>query len=278
MITIKDLSFSYGKVKIFDGFNLHIPRGQSCLITGINGVGKSTLLRLMAGVLEPDAGDIVFDPQMGDVPKRKIGFISDKLSIYESLTVKQGIDLHQSVYGVSRFDDSMVKHTKIRPEQKIKELSIGQRTILHLSLILSAEPEVLLIDEIIHSMDAYLRKFFLEQLIHLLSQRSVTVIMVNVNFHDIEHMVDRVILLKDAKIAVDEAIEDLKEKVKKVVHLENPEALPILSQSGGDYFIYPFEEAFMEKIDGEVTDLDLTEIITAFIGGEYDEPPIRGNV
>lgn len=273
MITVKNLSFRYEKVKIFAGFNLHIPGGQSCLVTGINGVGKSTLLRLIAGVLEPDEGGIIFSPKMGDVPKGKIGFISDKLSIYESLSVARGIELHQSVYGGSTFDDSLIKHTKIRRDQKIKELSIGQRTILHLSLVLSAEPELLLIDEIIHSMDAYLRKFFLEQLIELLSRRRVTLVMVNVNFHDIEHMVDRVILLKDGEIAVDEAIDDLKEKVKKVVCQGPPENFPILSQSGHpdrpDYFIYPFKEEHRQQIDGEVEDLNLTEIVTAFIGGEY---------
>lgn len=273
MITIKNLSFSYGKVKIYDDFNLHVPEGQSCLITGINGVGKSTLLRLMAGVLEPDEGEITFNPKMGSTPKQKIGFISDKLSMYESLTVAQGIELHQSVYKVSNFDDSLIGHTKIKPGQRIKELSVGQRTILHLSLVLSTEPEVLLIDEIIHSMDAYLRKFFIEQLIALLSQRSVTVIMVNVNFHDIEHMVDRVILLKDGKIAVDEKIDSLKEKVKKVVTNVPPEHLPIISQMGHpdrpDYFIYPFKEEFRSQIGGDVKDLNLTEIVTAFIGGEY---------
>ncbi|MCP4218293.1 MAG: ABC transporter ATP-binding protein, partial [bacterium] len=162
MITIKDLDFSYGKTPIYKGFNLHIPEGQSCLITGINGVGKSTLLRLMAGVLEPAAGRISYHSKMGAVPKRKIGFISDKLSIYESLTVTEAIDLHLSVYQIDTFDNSMMNFTKIKPDQKIKELSIGQRTILHLSMVLSSEPEVLLIDEIIHSIDAYLRKFFLD--------------------------------------------------------------------------------------------------------------------
>ena len=165
MITIKDLSFSYGKMKVYEGFNLTIPEGQACLVTGINGVGKSTLLRLLAGVLTPDKGEIIFDGKLGANPKKKIGFISDNLSIYESMTVSRVIELHCSVYGVLDFDDSLVKHTKIKYRQKVKELSIGQRTILLLSLILSIQPEVLLIDEIIHSIDAYLRKVFLEQLI-----------------------------------------------------------------------------------------------------------------
>jgi ABC-2 type transport system ATP-binding protein len=273
MINIKNLFFSYEKLKIFEDFNLSVPEGQSCLVTGINGVGKSTLLRLIAGVLQPDAGEIVFDSTIGGNPKQKIGFISDKLSMYESLTVTQGIDLHKSVYRVTEFDDSLIKHTKIKYNQKIKELSIGQRTILHLSLILSAKPEILLIDEIIHSIDAYLRKVFLEQLIRLLSEHKLTIIMVNLNFHDIEHMVDRVILLKDGTIAVDEDIEALKEKVKKVIAAELPREIPVITRSGragsSEFYVYPFAESYRKQIDGEVSDLNLTEIVTAFIEGEY---------
>lgn len=273
MIAIKNLTFGYERARIYHGFNLHIPAGQACLITGINGVGKSTLLRLMAGVLRPDKGEVVFHPSLGDNPRRKIGFISDGLSLYESLTVAQGIDLHRSVFKCREFDDSLMRHIKIKPGSRIKTLSIGQRTILHLSLILSAEPEILLIDEIIHSIDAYLRKYFLEQLIRLLSERRLTVVMVNVNFHDIEHMLDRVILLKGGRIAVDEGIESLKAKVKRIASISPPEGLPILSQGGyperPDYYVYPFREEYRSRIEGEFEDMNLTEIVSAFIGREY---------
>jgi ABC-2 type transport system ATP-binding protein len=273
MIDIKNLSFSYGKIKVFKNFNLHVPEGQVCLITGINGVGKTTLLRLIAGVLKPAGGEIVYDEKMGDDPRRKIGFISDILSLYESLTVAQAIDFHKSVYGLSQFDDSLIRHTKIAPGQKIKELSSGQKTIFLLSLILSIEPEVLLIDEIIHSIDAYLRRIFLEQLIKLQSERSLTIIMVNLNFHDIEHIVERVILLKSGQIAVDEKIDTLKAKVKKVVSAAPPKSLNILSQidysDHSEFFVYPYNEEYEEQIEGEVVDIDLTEIVSAFIGGEY---------
>jgi ABC-2 type transport system ATP-binding protein len=273
MITIQDISFSYDKTKVYDGFSLHIAEGQSCLITGINGVGKSTLLRLMAGVLRPDRGTISYNPRLGAVPKKKIGFISDRLSLYESLTVARGIELHQSAFGLDSFDDGLLRHLKIDVHQSIKSLSIGQRTIFHLSLVLSARPEILLIDEIIHSIDAYLRKFFLDQLIRLLSERRMTIVTVNVNFHDIEHMIDRVILLKGGRIAVDEGIDDLKDKVKRVVSSRPPEGMPILSMGGSgdrpDYFVYPFREEFRGRIDGEIIDMNLTDIVAAFIGGEY---------
>jgi ABC-2 type transport system ATP-binding protein len=273
MISIKNLSFSYGKLKVFENFSLDVSEGEVCLITGINGVGKSTLLRLMAKVLRPAAGEIIFDEKMGQDPRQKIGFISDILSLYDSLTVAQSIEFHKSVYNLSRFDDSLIRHTKIGLGQKIKELSPGQKTIFHLSLILSTEPEILLIDEIIHSIDAYLRRIFLEQLIQLQSERQLTIIMVNLNFHDIEHMVERVILLKAGKISVDEKIEALKAKVKKVISETPPQSVPVLSQidfsDHSEFFVYPYEDKLKDKIEGEVVDMDLTEIVSAFIGGEY---------
>lgn len=273
MLEIRDLSFSYGKTRVFENLNLQIPDSQVCLITGINGVGKSTLLRLIAGVLRPAQGEIVFGEKIGDEPRRKIGFISDVLSLYESLTVDKVIDLHRSVYKLSLFDNSLIKHTKIEYDQRIRELSSGQRTILHLSLILSTEPEILLIDEIIHSIDAYLRKIFLEQLVQLLTSRHITVVMVNLNFHDIEHLVERVILLKAGEVAVDDDIEALKAKVKKVISANPPENMNILSQidysNHSEFFVYPFDEKSRGSIEGEVVDLNLTEIVTAFIGGEY---------
>lgn len=273
MIKIKGLHFNYGKATIFTDFNLEIEEGKVTLITGINGVGKSTLLRLMAGVLRPAKGEIVYHKTMGEDPRRYIGFISDSASLYESMKVSRAINFHKSVYKLTEFDDSLLKRTKIRHHQKIKELSVGQRVIFHLSMILSCHPKVLLIDEIIHSIDVYLRGVFLKELIRLMTEKNVTVVFVNLNFRDIENIVDRVILLKDGEIAVDEEIESLKSKVKKVVTETRPEGLPVLFRTEysdfAEYYIYPFKEEYMNRVDGETVDLDLTAIVNAFIGGEY---------
>ncbi len=274
MIKIKNLNFKYNKVEIFKDFNLNISEGESCLITGINGVGKSTLLRLMAGVLLPDSGDIEYSEKLGNRPKQKIGFISDKLSMYESLSVKDVIKLHKSIYKIDEFYYKLLKHTKIDFSQKVKELSIGQKTILFLSMVLSAKPDVLLIDEVIHSLDAYLRKLFLDQIIELLTERKITLIMVNVNFHDIENIVDRIILLKNGEIIVDEGIDKLKDKVKKINGDNIDTKLPIISKMGNfdypDIYIYPYKKEYEKNIIGDIENLNLTEIVTAFIGGEYD--------
>ncbi|MDQ1355400.1 MAG: ATP-binding cassette protein [Acidobacteriota bacterium] len=273
MLEIKNLSFNFGKAKIFKDFNLEIAEKEVTLITGINGVGKSTLLRLIAGVLKPASGKIVFNEKMGKDPRRYIGFISDAPSLYESMTVAQAIDFHRSVYKVDRFDDSLLKRTKVTYDQKVKELSMGQRVIFHLSLLLSGAPKLLLIDEVIHSIDVYLRGIFLKELITLLSEKDVTVIFVNLNFNDIENIVDRVILLKDGEVAVDEKIDALKSKIRKITATNLPEGIPVLFKieytDHSEYFIYPFMEEYRERVNGEVLDLDLTGIVNAFIGNEY---------
>lgn len=275
MIEIKNLGFSYGKTKIFDGFNLTVNEGQVTLITGINGVGKSTLLRLIAGVLKPSAGHIRFHQKMGPDPRRFIGFISDTLSLYESMTVEQAIAFHSSVYHIEHFEDTLLKRTRIDSTRRIKELSVGQRAIFHLSLILSSGAKLLLIDEILHSIDVYLRGVFLKELIKLMTERDVTVVFVNLNFRDIENMVDRVILLKDGEIAVDEEIDSLKATVKKVTAEQAPYSLPVLFKvdysDHSEFYIYPFDDTYRGQIDGDVTDLDLTSIVNAFIGNEYVE-------
>ena len=61
MISVKELTFYYGKKEIFSNYNLFIPNGEVCLITGVNGVGKTTLLRLIAGVLRAKSGEVKFD-------------------------------------------------------------------------------------------------------------------------------------------------------------------------------------------------------------------------
>lgn len=275
MISIKNMSFSYRKQPVFDDFNFEIAAGETVLITGINGTGKTTLLRLMAGVLFPQKGTVAYSPKLGDNPRAKIGFISDRMNLYTNMTLASAIDFHSSVYNIPRgdFDMGLIEKTKLKLDKRIRELSAGQRLIFHLSLLLSAKPEILLIDEVIHSIDAYLRELFLDRLLEAIEERSITLVLVNLNYHDIEKIPQRVVLLKDGRVEVDEPIESLKNKVKKVTTDEDIAGLPVLYtrrySDTDEYYIYPFEEGFREKIKGTVTDLDLTDIVKAFIGGEY---------
>lgn len=281
MIEIKNMSFGYGKNPIFKSFDLKIGNGETVLITGINGTGKTTLLRLMAGALLPKEGSVQYARELGQRPKAKIGFISDQMNLYNEMSLEEAAAFHGSLYGFTEFDGSLVDKLKIHRSKKLRDLSMGQRVLVHLSLILSARPEVILIDEVIHSIDAYLRQLFLQTLMELMAQRHVTIVMVHLNFHDIEKIPQRVILLKNGAIHVDEPIDDLKQKVKKVMTPEELTGTDIPVLLSGryldqyEYYIYPFEEShhrekLLRAVPGTgIQDLNLNDIISAFIGGEY---------
>ena len=269
------MSFNYGKQSIFRDFDFEIREGETTLITGINGTGKTTLLRLMAGVLFPFKGSITYSPKLGNIPRSKIGFISDRMNLYSTMTLSAAIDFHSSVYNIpaADFDKRLLEKMKLNPGKRISELSVGERMIFHLSLLLSTKPEILLIDEIIHSIDAYLREFFLNRLLEEIEERNITLVLVNLNYHDIEGIIQRVVLLKNGSIAVDESVDSLKGKVKKIVSTKAVEGIPILYKREFtdtiEYYAYPFEDRFRKSIKGDIIDLNLNDIIKAFIGGEY---------
>lgn len=271
IIKVKDFSVRLGKKKILDELNIDFKKGESVVIAGRNGSGKSTFLRCLANVILPDRGQIVFS---NGVTKEKIGFISDRLSLFEGCTVRQAIDFHSSVFAIEDFDYTLVDELKLDRNQKIKSLSMGQRTLFQLSLLLSQKPEILLVDEIIHSIDPYLREKFLENVIDLMGDSQTTVIMINHTFSEIEKIPERVLVMEKGRFILDERTEKLSRKIKKIesdskVSEEIPCVLKKETEFHKEYFVYPFNEELKTKFPFEYKNLNLNDIIKAFVGGQY---------
>ena len=271
IIKVKNFSVRMGKKKILDNLNVDFKKGESVVIAGRNGSGKSTFLRCLAYVILPDQGQIDF---CNGITKEKIGFISDQLSLFEGYTVQQGIDFHSSVFAIKDFDYTLVDELKLDKNQKIKSLSMGQRTLFQLSLLLSQKPEILLVDEIIHSIDPYLREKFLEAVIDLMGDGQTTVIMVNHTFSEIEKIPERVLVMEKGQFILDERTENLGGKIKKIesdskVSGEIPCILKKETEFHKEYFIYPFDEELKKKFPYEYKNLNLNDMIKAFVGGQY---------
>ncbi len=273
MIRIRNLCFSWNGKPVIDDLNLSIRPGETVLVSGINGTGKTTLLRLLAGVLKPGKGIITFSPDLGEDPRRKIGFISDKMSLYESMRLREAIRFHCAAFGIKEFDDSLIRQIRLAEKSRIRDLSVGQRTIFHLSLILAQKPDVLLVDEVLHAIDPFLRDLFLGRLLENMAERQITLVTINLNYHDIEKLVQRVILMKNGRISIDEPIESLKEKTKRILSSERLESTPVLFSrqfgDGWESYVYPFSPEMAEKLGGRVEGLNLNDIAKAFMGGEY---------
>lgn len=273
IVDVRGLSLAFARKKVLDGLSVAFARGEWAVIAGRNGVGKSTLLRCLAGVLLPDAGSIVRDEDARPV---KTGFISDRLSLFEDWSVERAIAFHCRVFAVTGFDDHLLQRLNVGQKDKIKSLSAGERAILHLSLVLSQKPALLLVDEVMHMLDPYIRDLFIEALIEIMAAGQATVLTVNHAFGEIERLPERVLVMERGGFAVDETTEALRQKMKKVVNRGPlPAGLPcIFSKSEGtykEYYIYPFREELRAAHAVDFQDIALPEIIKAFIGGGYEQ-------
>jgi len=271
IVEVENLSLRIGKKKILDKIQLQLQKGEAVMIAGRNGSGKTTFLKCLANVVFPDEGAITYSEK---VSKEKIGFISDQVSLLENYSLKQGIDFHKDVYRIKDFDDTLIRELKLDMNQKIKNLSAGERILFHLSLILAQKPELLLVDEIIHAIDPYIREQFLEAVIDLLEGDKATLVMINHTFSEIEKIPERVLIMEKGRFIVDEKSEALGERLKKVIsETEISEEAPCIFKRElshfREYYIYPYSEELKEKFPYDYKDVNLNEIIKAFIGGQY---------
>ena len=271
ILEVQNLKVNIGKKTVLNDVNIAFEKGESVVVAGKNGSGKTTFLKCLANVIFPDHGHIVYGQGVTD---KKIGFISDQLSLFENYTVKKGIDFHSAVYHIQDFDTTLIKGMKLNMNQKIKSLSAGERTLFHLNLIISQKPDILFVDEIIHVIDPYLREKFLEAVIDLMDRCQTTVVMVNHTFSEIEKIPERVLIMEKGQFILDENIESLGEKLKKVVSRDEISGdVPCIFKREEttlkEYFIYPFDKVVKEKFPYDYKDIHLNEIIKAFIGGQY---------
>ncbi|MCP4213780.1 MAG: ABC transporter ATP-binding protein [bacterium] len=265
-----------GDKQLIDGLDFSLPPGGIVGVIGPNGAGKSTLFKMLTGQEKPDAGSIELKDNL---TKKQMGFISQELSFFENFTLRRAVDFHNSVYEGESFDDSLAKELGLKLDSKVKNLSVGERTLFLFSLVMMQKPRFLLLDEIIHAIDPYLRELFLEKLLEMIDVRGTTVVAVNHTFAEIERIPDTVMIMEDGKIALNEKTEALRTKVKKIElghgrqGEEIPADLPLVfkreSEYLREYYIYPFEESMRDSCGFDFRDMDLSEIMKSFIGGYY---------
>lgn len=178
-IDISDLSKSYGSIRALDGIGLKVEKGELFGLIGPDGAGKSTLYRILATLLHPDKGsarvcglDTVRDY---GVLRKKIGYMPERFSLYQDLTVSENLKFFASLFGVPLRDNyeliaPIFGQLERFPNRKAGALSGGMKQKLALSCALIHRPEVLLLDEPTTGVDAVSRSEFWDMLGGLKSQ------------------------------------------------------------------------------------------------------------
>ena len=219
LIELRKVSKSFGQHVVLDGLDLSIERGQSLVVIGASGTGKSVLLKHIVGLLKPDFGEVWFDGhRVDEMPERELmdlrqrfGFLFQMGALFDSLTVGENLSF------------PLVEHTRKSPDQvrqvvaqKLKmvglpgiegkmpaELSGGQRKRVALARAIALDPEVMLYDEPTTGLDP-VRADVINQLIMKLQQEMrVTSITVTHDMFSAYKIADRIVMLHQGKIIFD---------------------------------------------------------------------------
>ncbi len=277
ILEARKLTVRYGRKYALRDLSAAFAPAEAVIIAGSNGAGKSTLLRCLAGAIVPDKGQVIYGPGL---TKAKIGFISDRLSLYEDWTLGEAWRFHRKEFGIEEVARPSIEGFSLDDKRRIKSLSVGERTLFHLTLLLAQRPAVLLIDEVVHGLDPFLREKFLETLIGAMDELKTAVVMVNHTLSDTAQIPERIVIVDGGRIILDERREDLLIKVKKITgDATLPADWPILFETASEYrrerYIYPFPADARPEPALEIEDIGLDEIVKAFIGGAYVQKRAR---
>jgi ABC-2 type transport system ATP-binding protein len=184
VIDVEHLSKQFGGRTVVHDFAIQVRRGQICGFLGPNGSGKTTTIRMLCGLLTPDGGggtclglDIL---SQGAAIKRQVGYMTQKFSFYEDLTIRENLDFVARVYGLGnrrRLVDEALEQLGLaeRHRQLAGQLSGGWKQRLALAACILHRPQLLLLDEPTAGVDPKARREFWDQ-IHRLAHEGMTVL------------------------------------------------------------------------------------------------------
>jgi ABC-2 type transport system ATP-binding protein len=209
-IEVRELSRRFGSFVAVDRISFDVSAGEVFGFLGANGAGKTTAIKMLIALLAPSAGsarvagfDVQRDP---DAVRRRIGYMSQRFSLYEDLTVRENIALYGGIYGLSR------REIAVRTERLLGELQfsaqidarvasipLGWKQKLAFSVALLHDPAVVFLDEPTGGVDPVTRRQFWE-LIYAAAARGTTVF-VTTHYIDEAEYCDRVSIMVDGRIA-----------------------------------------------------------------------------
>lgn len=218
MIEIKDLTFSYSKAgrKIFDGFNLSIGENRIYGLLGKNGTGKSTLLYLISGLLHPSNGEVLIDGV--SAVKRRPDILQDIFIVPEefnlpSVSLDTFVRVNEKFY--PRFSREVLNKSlqdfELPLSLKLNRLSMGQKKKVYMSLALAAGTKMLFMDEPTNGLDIPSKSQFRKAVANNMTDERTMIISTH-QVHDIESLLDHILILDNKQMLLDSSVADICER------------------------------------------------------------------
>jgi ABC-2 type transport system ATP-binding protein len=223
VISVKNLVKKFGSFTANDNLNFEVCEGEIFGFLGANGAGKTTAIRILSGLSRPTSGEVTvagFDAfRQPELIKKNIGYMSQRFSLYEDLTVKENITLYGGIYGMkkelikTRTTELLERLNFNEYENRIiADLPLGLRQKLSFSVAVLHQPKIVFLDEPTGGVDPITRRNFWE-MIYETAAGGIT-IFVTTHYMDEAEYCDRISIMNDGKIEAIGTPENLKKKYK----------------------------------------------------------------
>ena len=209
VIKVRNLVKRFGRFVANDNLSFDVYQGEIFGFLGANGAGKTTAIRILSGLSVPTSGEVVvagYDARkQSEMIKMNIGYMCQKFSLYEDLTVKENITLYGGIYGmdknlISQRKDDLLDRLRFREYENrlISDLPLGMRQKLAFSVAILHEPRIVFLDEPTGGVDPITRRQFWE-MIYETAARGITVF-VTTHYMDEAEYCDRISIMSDGRI------------------------------------------------------------------------------
>lgn len=222
VIEIENLVKYFDGRCVLDGINLNVPRGCIYGLLGRNASGKTTIIRILLGHEPATRGQtFLLDAESTNLSARvrgRIGYVAEGHNLIQNYRVGRVVKLCKdlSLRWNNKFFKHLIETFRLPMDRRVRELSIGMRAQLNLSLAMAIDPELLILDDPTLGLDTVARRQFLELAIDVIQQQGRTILFSSHILSDVERIADRVGILAASKLVVDCQLEDLKNRVKKL--------------------------------------------------------------
>ncbi|NQV15661.1 ABC transporter ATP-binding protein [bacterium] len=281
LIELKNVTKTYGDLRALDSINLDIPPGRIVGLVGPNGAGKTTLLRAITGELDysGEAKVLGREPrsQRADL-MLETGVIHDIAVLPSWMKVSELLSYMEGIHPNFKREkaESFLKTTTIPMEKKIKELSKGMKTQLHLAVTLATETKLLILDEPTHGLDILFRKQLYSSVLEDYFDEEKTIFISTHQIEEVEHILSDVIFIDKGKILLYASIEELGKRFTQLtIPSDQADELRDKLKPISEYGILGRRVFLLEDPDqkalvgiGDIQTPSVADIFVALMGGE----------
>lgn len=222
-VLTRNLTKFYGQQAVVRRLNLRVPTGCVYGFLGRNGAGKSTTIKMLTGMIEPDDGEaVLLGERIGEMTpqtRSRIAYVAEGHPLYRLMTIDRLQRFTRAFYDTwnEELFGEIIEHFALPRRRRIWRLSRGQRAQVALALAVAPDPELLILDDPTLGLDTVVRRDMLESLVQLIQREGRTILFSSHILGDVERVADRIGILVDGVLRVDCPTDHFKQSVRRLV-------------------------------------------------------------